>query len=126
MERKAFHANRKHQYHVPWWEEQDYGARNKRIEIIMGIQFFTFHEWTLIIRKMIERKALPANPKRQYRVSQWEEHDCHANNKKNEDYYRYPSFLIPRMNVNFKENDGKKCFSSKSKALMSCILMRRT
>ena len=77
----------------------------------MGIQVFSFREWTLIIRKMIARKAFLANLKH-YRVSQWEEHDCSANNKKNEDYYEYPSFLILWMNINYKENDGKKCFSS--------------
>ena len=40
---------------------------------------------------MMERKTLIANPKHQYRVSQCEEHNYNANNKKNEDYYEYPS-----------------------------------
>ena len=71
---------------------------------------------------MIERKAGLANPKHQYHVSQRKGHDYGANNKKNEDYYRYPSFLIPWINFNYKENDGKKCFSSKSNASISCIL----
>ena len=35
--------------------------------------------------------AFLANPKRQYRVSQCAEHDCHANNKRNRDCYEYPS-----------------------------------
>ena len=74
----------------------------KRMEIIMGIQVFSFLEWTLIISKMIKRKAFHANLKHQYHVSQWEDHDCGANNKKNDDYYGYPSFLIPRMNINYK------------------------
>ena len=74
----------------------------KRMEIIMGIQVFSFHEWTWIIRKMMERNAFLANPKHQYRVSQWEEHDYSAHNKKNGDYYGYPSFLIPWMNINYK------------------------
>ena len=38
-----------------------------------------------------ERKAFLANPKHQHRVSLCGEHDCSANNKKNEDYYKYPS-----------------------------------
>ena len=42
------------------------------------------------------KKALHANPKHQYRVSQCVEYDCHANNKRNGDYYEYPS-LSPFM-----------------------------
>ena len=34
--------------------------------------------------------------------------------------------LILQMTVNYKENGGKKSFSCKSKALVSCIPMRRT
>ena len=40
---------------------------------------------------MVERKAILANPKRQYRVSQKGEQDANAHNKKNGDYYEYPS-----------------------------------
>ena len=68
----------------------------------MGIQVFSFHEWTLIISKMVEWKAFLANPKHQYHVSQWEDHDCSADKKKNNDYYGNPSFLIPRMKINYK------------------------
>ena len=39
--------------------------------------------------KMVKKKAFVANLKHQYRVSQSEEHDCSAHNKKNEDYYEY-------------------------------------
>ena len=39
---------------------------------------------------MVENKVLLANPKHQYRVSQYGEHDSSANNKKNGDYYEYP------------------------------------
>ena len=74
----------------------------KRMEIIMGIQVFSFREWTLIISKMFERKAFLANPKHHYRVFQWEDHDCSASNKKNDDYYGYPCFLIQRMNISYK------------------------
>ena len=38
---------------------------------------------------MAERKAFLAIPKHQDHVSQWREHDCSANNKKNRDYYEY-------------------------------------
>ena len=40
---------------------------------------------------MEQRKAFLANPKPQYRVSQYREHDCGAHNEKNGDYNEYPS-----------------------------------
>ena len=40
---------------------------------------------------MVETKAFHANPKHQYHVPQRGEHDCGVNNKKNGDYYEYPS-----------------------------------
>ena len=40
---------------------------------------------------MVKRKAFLTNPKQQYHVSKWGEHDCSAHNKKNEDYNEYPS-----------------------------------
>ena len=40
---------------------------------------------------MVERNAFPLNQKPQYHVSQYGENYCSANNKKNEDYYEYPS-----------------------------------
>ena len=43
------------------------------------------------MRKIVVRKTFLANPKHQDRVSQYGEHDCNANNKKNGDYYEYPS-----------------------------------
>ena len=45
----------------------------------------------MIRRKMVERKAFPANPMHQCHVSKWGEHDCSAYNKKNGDYYENPS-----------------------------------
>ena len=46
---------------------------------------------TLIIRKMVKRNAFPVNLEHQYRVFERGEHDCSAHNKKNIDYYEYPS-----------------------------------
>ena len=40
---------------------------------------------------MVESKAFLVNPKYQDPVSQCREHDCSAHNKKNGDYYMYPS-----------------------------------
>ena len=54
-------------------------------------KFISFHGWTLIIGKIVERNAFVANLKHQYCVSQYGKHDYSANNKKNGDYYEYPS-----------------------------------
>ena len=40
---------------------------------------------------MVERKAFLANPKHPYCVSDYGEHYCSAHNKRNGDYYEYPS-----------------------------------
>ena len=40
---------------------------------------------------MVERKAVHANPKHQYRVSKYGEQDCSAHHEKNGDYNKYPS-----------------------------------
>ena len=40
---------------------------------------------------MVERKAILANPKHQYSVSQRGGHDCDGHNKMNGVYYEYPS-----------------------------------
>ena len=40
---------------------------------------------------MVKRKTFLPNPKHQYHVSQYLEHDCSANNKKKGDYHEYAS-----------------------------------
>ena len=64
----------------------------KGMKIITSIEDCLIHGWTLVTRKMVERKAFLANPKHQYRVSQYGEHDFSAHSKKNDDYYAYQSF----------------------------------
>ena len=71
-------------------------------------------------------EAFLANPMLQYRASQSGEHDYSAYNKRKRDSYRYPSLSHLRMNINFKENGGKKSFSCKFKATISHIPMQRT
>ena len=56
-------------------------------------KFVAFHGWTLIIRKMVERKGFLANLKHQYHGSQWGGHNCSADNKMNGVHYEYPSLL---------------------------------
>ena len=40
---------------------------------------------------MVERRAIFANLKHQYRVSKYGEQDCSAHNEENRDYNGYPS-----------------------------------
>ena len=40
---------------------------------------------------MVEIKDFLANPKLEYNVSQRRERDCSVHNKRNGDYYEYPS-----------------------------------
>ena len=63
----------------------------KRIEIVMRIQVCLISRMNFDSVEIGGKKALLANPKNQYRVSQCGEHDCQANNKKNRDYYEYPN-----------------------------------
>ena len=53
--------------------------------------FVPFPRWTLITRKMVERKAFLANLRHQYHVTSCGEHDCSAYNRRNGDYYEYRS-----------------------------------
>ena len=75
---------------------------------------------------MVERKAFLENLKHQYHVSKWGEHDCSAHYEKMEIIMSIEVCLISGMNINYKENGGKKSSSCKSKASISCIPMGRT
>ena len=63
----------------------------KRIKIIRRIQVCLIQQMKLETKKNGGKKALATKPKHQYRVSQYREHDCHANNKRNKLCYRHPS-----------------------------------
>ena len=56
----------------------------------MSIQVCLISQMNFDCEKNGGKKAILANPKDQYRVSQCEEQDCHASNKKNGDYYVHP------------------------------------
>ena len=75
----------------PNWENMIVMPITKRMEIVMRIQVYLISRMNFDYEENGEKKALLANPRRQYRVSQYREHDCHANNKKNRDYYEFPS-----------------------------------
>ena len=55
------------------------------------VQGCLFLQMTFDYKEIGENKDFPANPMHQYHVSQYGEHDCRANNKKNGYYYEYPS-----------------------------------
>ena len=92
VERETFLANPKYQYRVSRYGEHDFNANNKRMEIVMGIQVCLTSWMNFNYKENGGKKAFPANSKHQYRVSQCREDDSCFNNKKNGDYYEYPSF----------------------------------
>ena len=61
------------------------------MEIVTSIQVCLISRINFDYKENGGKKAFLANPKHQYHVSQCGEHDCNANNKKNRDYYEYPS-----------------------------------
>ena len=63
----------------------------KRIKIVMSIHVRLISQMNFDFKENGGRKALLANPKHQYRVSQCEKHDCNANNKKNGGCYGFSS-----------------------------------
>ena len=65
---------------------------------------------------MVERKAFLANLKHQCQVSQRGEYDCSAHNKKNRDYYEYPSLSNFTDELWSQGKLWKESFSFKSKA----------
>ena len=63
-----------------------------KLEIVMSIQVCFISWMNFDYKENSEKKTFPLNPKHQYDISLWGEHDCSAHNKKNVDYYEYPSF----------------------------------
>ena len=61
------------------------------MEIIISIQIFLISWINFDYKENGRNESLFANLKHQYHVSQLGEHSCGANNKKNTDYYEYPS-----------------------------------
>ena len=98
----------------------------KITEITMSIRVCLISGMNIDYTKNSGRNAVLANPKHQFLVSQCGKHDCHANKKKNGDYYKYPSLSQVTDELCLKEKWWKESFSSKSKALISCILMWQT
>ena len=83
MEWKAFLAKAKYQNHVSQYGECDYSAQShEEWRLLWESKFDVFYGWTLTIRKMVEWKAFLENPKHQYHLFQYGEHDCSAQSQK--------------------------------------------
>ena len=63
----------------------------KKIEIIISIKVWPVSRLNIKYKENGGKKGFLGNPKHQYHVSQRGEHDFSADNKKNGDYYEYPS-----------------------------------
>ena len=61
------------------------------MEIIMNIEVCLISQMNFDHKEHARKKALLANSKHQYHVSECGEHYYHAKNKKNGYYYKYPS-----------------------------------
>ena len=59
----------------------------KRLEIIISIQVCLISQ--IKCKENGGKKTFLANPKHQDHISQFGEHDCSANNRKNGDYYAH-------------------------------------
>ena len=123
VERKAFVSNPKHQYRVSNMGNMIVVPITKRVETIMSIQACLFSWINFDLKENAGKKTFSHKLKHQHHVSQWGKHDCSTHNKKNRDYYEYPSLSQFRMNFDCNK---KKGFSCKTKPSISCIQMRGT
>ena len=95
-----------------WWTWL-YCQQQEERWLLRASKFVSFRGWTLIIRKMGEKKAFFANQ------------SVNMVFPNVENMIVVPMTvqvcLISRINFDYKENGQKKSFSSKSKASISCI-----
>ena len=98
----------------------------KRIGIITSVEVCLILRENNNYMEMVERKAFFANLMLQYHVSQYGEHIVVLISKRMEIIMSMQVFLASWMNFDYKENRGKKSFSFRSKASISCIPIRRT
>ena len=86
VERKHFVQIQSSNIMFPSMENMIVMPITKGKEIVMSIQVCLISWMNFNYKENGGKKALLANPKHQYRVSQCVEYDCHANNKRNGDY----------------------------------------
>ena len=91
VERKHFLQIRRINIAYPNVENIIVVPTTKRLDIIMSIQVCLTSRMNFDYNENGGKKAFLANPKHQHHLSQRVEHDCSAYNKKNGDFYEYPS-----------------------------------
>ena len=89
--KKAFLANPNHQHHVSQCGEYDCHTNNKRNGDCYKHPSLSHFTMNFDHEENGGKKAFFANPMHQYSASQYGEHDCPANNKKNTNDYGYQS-----------------------------------
>ena len=72
------------------------------------------------------KKSFACKSKASISSSQCGKHDCSPNNKRMDIIMSIQVCLISLININYKENGGKKSFSSECKASISHIPKLRT
>ena len=87
----------------------------KRMEIVIGIQLCLISLMNFDYKENGGKRALLVNQKHQCHVSQRGEQDCHTNNKKNGDYYKYRSLSHLMDEFGYKENGRKNAFLANPK-----------
>ena len=75
----------------------------KRMEIVMCIQVCLISRMNFDYKENGGNKAFLENPMHQNHVSLYGDRDCHANNKRNGDYYEYP-------NLSHFPNENGDCY----------------
>ena len=80
-------------YHVSQCGEHDLVPITKRMEIIASVQVCLIPQMNFDDKENGGKKDFLANPKHEYHVSQQEEHDYSAHNKKNGEYPSLSHFM---------------------------------
>ena len=96
------------------------------MRLLQVSKFVSFHGPTLVIRKIVERKAFLTKPKHQYHVSNKMNIIVVAITKRIEIVTSIQVCDVSWMNFDFEENGENKSFFSKTKPSKSCIPMKRT
>ena len=127
VEKKAFHANPKHQYCISQCREHDCSA-HKRKNGDYHVYPTLSISWTNIDYKENGKKKsfFLENPIINIVYTNEEIMIVVPIIKGMEIIMSIQLHLISRMNLDYKEDYGKKSFSCKSKASIPCIPMRRT
>ena len=95
MERKASLLNPKHQYRVPNRENMIVVPITKRKDIIMSVQVCLISQINFDCKENNGNKIFSWKSKALISRIPIRRNDYCGHNKKNGDYYGYPSFLIP-------------------------------